>query len=281
MMTTNTSHMIVYDSRKKPNLFGYLVKSTRELGRYRYAYQNFVNNSLSTRYRRSVLGFFWTLINPLINLTILAVVFSLVFRQDIRSFGVYVFSALSPWIFMAGSVNQSPMAFISAESYLKKVYVPKFIFPLTMVTVEGINFFFSMISIYILFLLLGTELSWVMLLTPLAMLITFLFILGLAIAIAVVNVYFRDVAHITQVVMMALMYTIPIMYPMNLIPPEYQWIFTLNPFFHFINLFRIIIYEAAVPGLHDWLIPLAIALVALMVGFYLLMKQDLDLIFRL
>jgi ABC-type polysaccharide/polyol phosphate export permease len=280
-MIVNTSRTIVYDSRKKLNLAGYLAKSVRELRRYRYAYFNFVNNSLSTRYRRSVLGFLWTLINPLINLTIMAVVFSIVFRQDIRSFGVYIFSALSPWGFIVGSINQSPMAFISAESYLKKVYVPKFIFPLTLVTVEGVNFFFSVTSIYIIFLLLGAKMSWVMLLTPVAMLITFLFIFGLAIIIAVVNVYFRDVAHITQVVMTALMYTIPIMYPMTMIPSEYQFIFTLNPFFHFIKLFRIIIYEVAVPGWQDWLIPLGIALITLLVGFFVLMKQDLDLVFRL
>ena len=280
-MTLNTSRTIVYDSRKKQNLIGYLFKSAKELNQYRYAYLNFVNNNLSTRYRRSVLGFLWTLINPLINLTILAVVFSLVFQQDIRSFGVYIFSALSPWIFIAGSVNQSPMTFIIAESYLKKVYVPKYIFPLTLVTVEGVNFSFSMVSIYIIFLLLGAKLSWVMLLTPLAMLITFLFVLGLAIMIAVANVYFRDMAHITQVVMMAVMYTIPIMYPMEMIPPEFQWIFTLNPFFYYINLFRIIIYETSVPGLQDWLIPLSIALVTLLVGFFILMKQDLDLVFRL
>jgi len=231
MMTTNTSHMIVYDSRKKPNLFGYLVKSTRELGRYRYAYQNFVNNSLSTRLPPISTGFLLDLDQPADQLNhpggrVLPGVST--GHPIVRGLRLF---CLSPWILLQASVNQSPMAFISAESYLKKVYVPKFIFPLTMVTVEGINFFFSMISIYILFLLLGTELSWVMLLTPLAMLITFMFVFGLAIAIAVVNVYFRDVAHITQVVMMALMYTIPIMYPMNLIPPEYQWIFYTQSIF--------------------------------------------------
>jgi ABC-2 type transport system permease protein/lipopolysaccharide transport system permease protein len=280
-MTENISRITIYDSRKKQTLAGYLAKCAGELGLYRYAYYNFVRNNLSTRYRRSVLGFFWTLINPLINLTILAVVFSLVFRQDIRSFGVYIFSALSPWTFIAGAINQSPMTFISAESYLKKVYVPKFIFPLTLVSVEGVNFFFSMVSIYIIFVFLGAKLSWVMLLTPLAMLITFLFVLGVTITIGVINVYFRDVAHITNVVISALFYTIPIMYPISMIPDKYRILFAINPFYHFIHLYRILLYDTMLPTWQEWLIPLGIAIVALLVGFFVLMKQDLDLVFRL
>jgi len=280
-MDENVSRLTVYDSRKKPDLVSYLVKAARELTLYRYAYYNFVTNTLSTRYRRSVLGFFWTLISPLINLIILAVVFSLVFKQDIRTFGVYVFSALSPWTFISSCLNQSPPIFISAESYLKKVYVPKFLFPLTLVSVEGINFFSSMVSIYIIFLFLGARLSWVMLFSPLAMLITFMFVLGLVMMLSVANVYFRDVAHITLVVVSALMFTLPIMYPMTSVPLEYQFIFTYNPFYHFINLFRVILYYTAVPTWSDWLIPLGIALGSLLLGFFVLMKQDLDLVFRL
>jgi ABC-2 type transport system permease protein/lipopolysaccharide transport system permease protein len=280
-MTETTSPIKTYDSKKLPNLFGYLAKAIRELSVYRYAYFNFVTNSLSTRYRRSVLGFFWTLINPLINLTILAVVFSLVFKQEIRVFGVYIFSALSPWTFISGSINQSPMSFISAESYLKKVYVPKFLFPLTLVSVEGINFFFSMASIYIIFVFLGSKLSWVMLFSPIAMLLTFLFVLGVAMTVGVMNVYFRDISHIVQVVMSAVFYTIPIMYPISMIPDKYRILFTLNPFYHFIHLFRVLLYDAVLPTPMEWLVPLGIALVSLLIGFYVLMKQDLDLVFRL
>jgi len=280
-MIEPTPRITNYYSHKKLNLFGYLTRAFRELRIYRYAYFNFVANSLSTRYRRSVLGFLWTLINPLINLTILAVVFSLVFKQDIASFGVYIFSALSPWGFISGVINQSPMTFISAESYLKKVYIPKFIFPLTLVSVESINFFFSMVSIYILLLFLGAKVSWVMVLTPAAMLVTFLFVLGICMILGVLNVYFRDMAHITTVVMSAVMYTIPIMYPIAMIPDKYQILFKINPFFHFVHLFRTILYEAAVPTWQDWLIPLGIAVISLLVGFYVLMKQDSDMIFRL
>jgi ABC-type polysaccharide/polyol phosphate export permease len=280
-MAENATRLTVYDSRKKQDLAGYLIKMALDLKHYRYAYLNFVSNTLSTRYRRSVLGFFWTLISPLINLVILAVVFSIVFKQDLRIFAVYVFSALSPWTFISSSLNQSPMIFINAESYLKKVYIPKFLFPLTLVTVEGVNFFFSMFSIYIIFIVLGTQLNWVMLLTPIAMLITFLFTLGLAMMLSVAHVYFRDVIHITQVVVAALMFSIPIMYPMSTIPAQSQFIFTYNPFFHFCNLFRIILYETRFPTWQEWIIPLGIALCSLLLGCFVLMKQDLDLVFRL
>ncbi len=280
-MSTTASRITVYDSQKIQHLPGYLVKVVQELKIYRYAYFNFINNTLSNRYRRSVLGFFWTLVSPLINLTILAVVFSIVFKQDLRIFGVYVFSALLPWNFIAACLNQSATVFISAENYLKKVYMPKFLFPLTLVSVEGINFFFSLISIYIILLFMGAPLHWVMLLTPLPMLITFVFVLGWVMLISVAHLYFRDMAHIVQVVVSALMFTIPIMYPMDTIPPRYQFIFAINPFYHFINLFRIVLYEARLPLWFEWGLPTGIALLSFLLGLYVLMKQELDLVFRL
>ena len=138
-----------------------------------------------------------------------------------------------------------------------------------------------MVSIYILFILMGAQFSWVMLLTPLAMLITLIFVLGLVMILSIAHVYFRDVSHITTVIVGALFFAIPIMYPMDAIPLEYRFIFTVNPFFHFINLFRIILYEIRLPMWQEWCIPLGIALVSLIFGIFVLMKKDLDLVFRL
>jgi ABC-type polysaccharide/polyol phosphate export permease len=280
-MADKQTRLVVYDSCKKYTLVRYLIKMTREMKLYRYAYFNFVTTILSSRYRRSFLGFLWTLISPLINLTVLAVIFSVVFKQEFRIFGVYVFSALTPWTFISGCMAQSPLVLINAETYLKKVYVPKIIFPLTLVSVEGINFFFSIVSIYILFLLMGAQFSWVMLLTPVAMLITAIFVLGLTILLSIAHLYFRDVSHINTVVVGALFFALPIMYPMETIPPEYQIIFSLNPFFHFMKLFRVILYEIRLPMWQEWLIPLGIALGSLLLGCFVLMKRDRDLVFRL
>ena len=138
-----------------------------------------------------------------------------------------------------------------------------------------------MVSIYILFILMGAQFSWVMLLTPLAMLITFIFVLGLVMILSIAHVYFRDVSHITTVIVGALFFAIPIMYPMDAIPFQYRFIFTVNPFFHFINLFRIILYEIRLPMWQEWCIPLGVALVSLIFGIFVLMKKDLDLVFRL
>jgi ABC-2 type transport system permease protein/lipopolysaccharide transport system permease protein len=280
-MVNSKLRVTIYDGQKKENLFGYLMKIFKEASIYRFTYFNFVSSNLSARYRRSALGFLWTLINPLVNLTILALIFSLIFKQDLRIFGVYVFSAMSPWFFISNSLVQSSYVFVGAESYLKKVYIPKFIFPLTLVTVEVINFFFSMLSIYIIFLCIGAKFSWVMLLTPLAMLITFVFILGIVMVLSVAQVYFRDIAHIVQVLMGALMYSVPIIYPLDLIPEPFKPLILFNPFFQFINLFRALIYDMRIPMWQEWLIPLGLALLSLLVGCLVLMKREDDLVFRL
>jgi len=280
-MTKTHLYTIVYDSQKKTNLITYIFKMYQELKIYRYAYFNFVSGMLSSRYRRSTLGFFWALLNPLFNLTVLAFIFSLVFKQDLRTFGVYVFSALSPWMFISTCLSLSPNAFIQNESYLKKVYIPKIIFPLTLISVEVINFFFSLIAIYIIFILVGSKISWVTLLLPFPIIITFVFMLGLGMFLSVAQVYFRDIGQIISVSIGALMYTVPIIYPMTTIPVQLRPILYFNPLFQVINLFRALIYDVRVPEWYEWLIPSVIALLSFLLGCYVLMKNENDLVFRL
>lgn len=280
-MNDNKERITYYRGQEKISLIKYLTKTIKEIIIYRFTYYNFITSMLSARYRRSILGFFWTLINPLINLSILAFIFSLVFKQDIRTFGVYVFSALSPWTFLQNCMVLSPNSFIQAESYLKKVYLPKILFPLTLVSVEIINFFFSLISIYIIFLVIGAKISWVMILIPFAMLIIFIFGLGIALIFSVIQVYFRDMFQIVSVLVGALIYTIPVIYPLDFIPQLYRPLIFINPFFQYINLFRAIIYDGRVPVWNEWLVPLLISIITLLIGCVCLKTKENDMVFRL
>jgi ABC-2 type transport system permease protein/lipopolysaccharide transport system permease protein len=271
----------VYDSTRQTSLFEYIRRNIRELHLYRFAFYNFVQNMMRTRYRRSVLGFLWTLVNPLLNLTIIAVVFSLIYKMEFQTFGRYVFSGLTPWTFISTGLIQGTMSLVVSESYMKKVHLPKVMFPLVYVSNEAVNFIFSLVSIYIIFLFVGARLDWVMLLLPFAMLITYMFVAGCAMILSVAYVYFRDTFNLTQVIMGALFYTVPIIYPVELIPEQFKNIFEYNPFYQFIKLFRAILYELRVPTWNEWLIPLGLAVLVLLLGSLILMKREGDIVFRL
>jgi len=275
------SMVTVFDSADRGTFFRFVSKTFQDIWFARYSLNNFVINNLRTRYRKSVLGFLWSLLSPLLSMVVLAFIFSFAFKQDIKTFAIYVLTGLSPWIFMSTSILGGCQAMINAEGFLKKVYIPKLLFPLALVTTESVNFIFSIISLYILALAVGAQLSWTFALLPVVVVITFIFILGWVLIFSILTVYFRDLTHITTVVFQALFYLVPIVYPVEILPENFRWLFFYNPFYYFIVLFRKVIYGTPAMTWGDWLIPAGLALVTFGLGMYILMRRDRELIFRL
>lgn len=271
----------IYDGSEQDTFPRYLIKVIRELRQYRFALSNFVINNLRMRYRRSSLGFLWSLLNPLLVMTVISVVFSIIFQQDLKSYSVYIFSGLAPWWFISAAIIGGCSTLINAEGFLKKVYIPKALFPVVSVTTEAANFIFSIISLYILALLLGFQISWTIVLLPLAITLAYFFTLGWALIVGVVTVYFRDLSQILVVVFQALFYMVPIVYPLTAIPEELRFLFLLNPFYYYIMLFRKVIYGSPSLTASDWIITFLLSAISLLFGIYVLMKQDRDLIYRL
>ena len=271
----------MYDSEEHSSLARFIGKSMRDVYKFRFALRNFVVNQLRTRYRKSFLGFLWSLLNPLMFMVVLAVVFATAFKQDMRTYGIYIFSGLIPWLFISQSILAGGQVFINAEGFLKKVYVPKLLFPLALVLTETVNFFFSLVGLYIFALALGSPLRWTMALLPLVILITFLFNLGCVIIIGIGTIYFRDLSHITVIVFQALFYLVPIIYQIDMFPESARKLFYLNPFYYFINLFRVVIYGQPAMTWADWLIPLGLALGILLLGLIVLKLRDREIVYRL
>jgi ABC-type polysaccharide/polyol phosphate export permease len=271
----------VFDSKTHESYLRYTVKNLRDIYLYRFALNNFVRNNLRMRYRRSALGFVWSLLNPLLVMGVISFVFSVIFKEDIRTFAIYIFSGLAPWGFMSATIQGGCMSLVYAEGYLKKLYVPKMLFPMITVTTEVMNFFFSIISLALLALFLGFHFHFSILLLPFAVLVTYLFILGSVIIMSVATVYFRDLSQIVSVLFAALFYMVPILYPIEKIPEQFRAYFYLNPFLYFIQLFRKVILGEPQMVWSDWVIPIAISLVVMAAGLYVLMKRDRDIIYRL
>lgn len=271
----------VFDSRVHDSYPRYVAKIFSEMWTYRFALKNFVVNNLRTRYRRSVLGFLWSLLNPLFFMIILAVVFSTIFKQNIRTYSIYIFSGMIPWLYINASITMGCQTLINAEGFLKKVYIPKLLFPVVSVTTETVNFFLSIVSLYLLGIFVGFPIKITILYLPLVIFITFLFNLGWVLILSVTTIFFRDMTHLVAIVFQALFYLAPIIYPLESIPEQYRSLFLFNPFYYFIILFRKVIYgEPALVWL-DWVAPIGLMLVVLLVGLYILKRLDRTIVYRL
>lgn len=248
---------------------------------YREVVKNFVDTNLKMRYKRSVLGFLWTLLNPLLTMAITATVFSLIFRFDLKNYAVYIFCGLVPWNFINSSAISGSLAIIANEGYIKKIYLPKVIFPLNAVVTEFINSFFNLLSLYILGIFLHVEITPCILILPYAFFTMFFFCLGMAMIFSILTVYFRDLHHIVQISFSALFYLCPIIYPVERFPAKYRFIFDLNPFNYYITMFRDAIYY------NRWSDPRVIqlsalfAVLSLLMGLILFYKEEKKIIFRL
>jgi len=282
-MKNINSHVYIFDATEHSGVKNTLVRNLRDLITYRYAIYNFIGSNLRARYRRSILGFLWTLLNPLISMAILAIVFSTIFQSSIKNYSVYIFSGLLPWNLIFNSMTIGSMSIVMGEGYLKKVYIPKFFFPLISVGVEVVNFLLSMISLFFLAILMGAQVSWALLTLPFALLLTALFIFGLVLLASIITPYFRDLSHIIQLAFTALFYLTPIIYPIEKIADNY-WLLTitkLNPFYYLVDLFHVIIYQAKIPDSSAWLICLGWTVLSLTIGSIIFNSKEKDVVYRL
>lgn len=272
-----------YNAEERNNVLSFWVRCARELIKYRYAIFNFVISNLRARYRRSTFGFFWSLLNPLFTMVILSVVFSTIFKNSLANFSIYIFSGLLPWTMIFNSMLNGAMSLVLAERFLKKVYMPKLIFPVVIVSVEAVNFLLSLISLFFLAVFLGAQISFALSMLPFALLLTVLFLLGLVMFVSMVNVYFRDLFHIVQVVFTGLFYLTPIVYPLEFVldSPILSFIIRLNPFLYFIELFHTIIYRAEMPSLTAWLTCLVLTLLSILIGSLVFSAKEKDAVYRL
>jgi len=271
----------VYDSALREGPVAYAQRLRRDLMLFRHAIYNLVLNNLRSRYRKSYLGFAWSLLNPLVTMVVMAVIFSAVLKMELRSFGFYLFSGLLPWIFISNSLSAGCNSMVQAEGFLRKVNVSKIVFPVASVATEGVNFAFSMISLLILAFFMKASFGISLVALPLAMIVLFLFTAGLVLVVSVLNVYFRDLPYVLQVGLTLWFYTVPILYPLALMPPPLKRLLLLNPLYYFVKLFQSLIYDGVFPPWRIWLLCVVLGGATCAIGLFLLKSKERDLVFRL
>jgi ABC-type polysaccharide/polyol phosphate export permease len=257
-----------------------LLEDREQLPRFWPVIQNLVIQDLRVRYQRSILGFFWTLLNPLLMMAILSWVFSVLFR-GIEHYPVYLFAGLVPWGFLSGSVSECAMSIIANEGLIRKIYVPKLVFPLARILINLVTLLLSMGSLFLLLWPLGARPSLPMVLLPGVILLLVAFTLGLSLIVATANTFYRDCGHLVTVFLQAWYFATPIIYPAWEFPAATQWRFRLNPAYYFIELFHDILYFGRWPQFSTWLLATAIAVASLGIGYAIFKSQEDKMVFRL
>jgi homopolymeric O-antigen transport system permease protein len=256
-----------------------MIELVRETYRYRELIWALALKELKIRYKRSVLGFLWALLNPALLMLVLTLVFSTVMRFPITHYAIFLLSVLLPWTFFSQSVSYAVESIVSNGDLIKKVRVAKLVFPVAAVVSNLINLGLSLLPLALLVLAMRHPFYWTWLYLPVPLLALTLFTLGMTFFLAAANVYYRDVAHILQVVLSAWFYITPIIYSLDFIPEQYRWIFKLNPLIYVINGFRLSVYYGMLPKAQSIAASFICGFLTLFIGFAIFRKYQDDFVF--
>jgi ABC-2 type transport system permease protein len=232
-----------------------------------------VRKDLRGRYKGSVLGFFWTFLNPLMQLLVYSLVFSIIVRVDVEKYYLFLFVALIPWIFFSSALTSGSGVILTHKDMVKKIYFPREVLPIAHALTNFINMLFSFIVVFIVIIFSRVDINFVALLyLPLIMLIEFTVVLGITFLTSSITVYLRDLEHIMTILNMLWMYLTPILYSITMIPDVYLPFIQLNPMTAVIVAYRDILYYAQVPLLGTLLNAVIMAIVVLIVGYMVFTK---------
>ncbi len=233
-----------------------------------------VSRDFKLQYRRSVLGYVWSLLKPLLMMLVLTAVFSNFFRYSIEKFPVYLILGQTIFNFYSEATTKAMTSICYSGALLKKVYVPKYIFPMSSVCFAFVNMSCSMFSVIFVMILYKIPLSATMVLVPVLFVYAYLISLGVGMILSVVAVFFRDIMHLYSVFIMAQMYLTPLFYPASELPEKILRIVRLNPTYYLVEYFRDIMLYHTWPGLEENLICISYSIVLLGIGFFLMKRQQ-------
>lgn len=262
-------------------------KELTDLYGSREVLRNLISSDLKLRFRRSVLGYSWSLLYPMLTMMLLALVFHKFARGSApgithKDYVLYVFSGLIPWNFFIAACQSCGISLLNNELLMKKVYLPKLVFPYAVLFARFIDFLFNMVALFVIISLFTFRPSFALLSLPLVFLLLLIFMAGISMALCAVTVYVRDAVHLTGVLMQVVFYGTPIIYMKELLSEYwYYQYFELNPVVHFIRLFQVVLYEGQMPSVQQWGLAAAIALGTFLLGYTVYQRLSRNLIFRL
>ena len=237
-----------------------------EIFRYRDLVLALVARELKVCYRRSAIGFTWTMLQPLLMMLVLQVVFSSLFRFQLANYPVYAMAGILFWNFFSQSVVSSMNSLRGNSMLLKKVPVPMAVFPIATVASGVINLVFALVPLLLILVITGHPLTPALLFLPVAILLAASFTLGAGLLLSPLSIFFNDIVEMITVILSVLMYLTPIFYPKEIVPERWRWVVRFNPLRSILEVFRDPIYYGKIPPLSHLSVCLLISVVAFVLG---------------
>lgn len=249
-----------------------------ELLRYRDLVGALVSRDLKVRYRRSAIGFLWTMLQPLLMMLVLRTIFSSLFQAKSmevpQNYEIYALAGLLFWNFFSQSIVASMNSLRGNAQLLQKLPVPKAVFPLATVLSGLVNLLFALLPLVVLLVVTGHPLKPALLFLPVAIFIVALFTLGAGLLLSPLAVFFSDVVELIGVLLMLMFYLTPVIYPKDIVPESFRWVVRFNPIRSILEVFRDPIYQGEIPPLSHLTVSVVIALLALVVGAWVFRRSS-------
>lgn len=251
-----------------------LISALAALQKYRFLIKQLVSRDFKAKYKRSILGVFWSFLNPLLTMIVQYVVFSNLFRFDIPYYPVYLLSGIIVFNYFSEACGMALTSIIGNSALIAKVYVPKYIYPLTRILSSLVNLLISMIPLIMVTMVSGLYPTKAYLLIPFMLICLAMFCLGLGMLLSAAMVFFRDIQFLWGVLTMIWMYLTPIFYPESILPDQVVWVLKINPLYYFINFLRSCVIDGVSPEPVVYVQCFLIALGVLAVGAWVFKKSQ-------
>lgn len=248
----------------------------RVFGQYRELLNQLTMREIKQRYKQSVLGYAWVILNPFFTMLVMAFVFSIIMRiPDLGvPYPIYLYAGLLPWTLFTNSLTSSANALVGNAGLLSKIYFPREIFVLSTILAKIVDFLLSC-SIFVIFMIYyQVPLSWNILWVIPIFLIQQIFTYGLSLFLAAANLFYRDIQYLLSLILLIWMYLTPVIYATEFFPAKYQWIFKLNPMAVIINAYRKVILAQGTPNLQSLGIALGVSVIILAITYQLFKKAE-------
>lgn len=251
-----------------------LKQHINNFAKYKTLLKELVVKELKLKYKRSVLGFLWSVLNPLLMMCIMTLVFSTLFESDIQNFPIYLILGQTIFTFFSEATNGAMGSVVSNSSLINKVYIPKYIFPMSKIIFALCNFLFSMAAVIIVMIFTRVSITGAVIMFPIGLIYLSMFSLGIGLVLAAYGVFFRDITHLYGVLILAWTYLTPIFYPTSILPENVLPIVQANPMTHFINYFRQVVMYGQIPSLSANIVCFVYGIVALIIGVVIFYKKQ-------
>lgn len=242
--------------------------------KYMFLIKQLVIRDIKKKYKRSYLGYLWTLLQPLMMMAVLTVVFSHMFRFQIENFPMYLICGQVLFNFYAEATSMSMNSIIESAGLIKQVYIPKFILPFARVISSLVNLLFSLIAVVLVMIITDTHFRLTILLTPILLIYLLAFTLGMSLVLSSLAVYFRDLIYLYGIALQILCYMTPLFYPVEALPYEIRMILQFNPLFHIVTYFRKIILYGIYPSIEENIICAVLGILSIIIGYKVFRKNE-------